>query len=556
MVVAEISIAPIQHCKIPLGPGFPDPHMDLHLTSYPHPPRKKKEKKKLEQFAHGPWNIEQCKQSLYQPLILAAPGQYRKAFFFDCLLDQMATPPPRSRSAKPHLDSPTRARFFEAIDGRGQSSIRSIIKTFNISPATGYKLLHDRQVYGALADRRGELRRQKARETGTHSGRPPKNRLKNVTQSGPVPVPSSAAAAAAARPPRLDIAAAQQGYVHAVPLPQSNTYSTEFYNPSAAIATATTTTTTTAATTMSATQTMMVPHLGGITASYRLSSRFEPSKPTLVLVNSFLTSAALYDSFFANEAVTSRMNLLAIELLGHGQTRAHKVEHWTYWDTAMMNLQVMEALGIQKAFVLGTSQGGWVTVRMALLSPSKILGIMPLGSSLDYESERSRQLGCWEALEPLAAMVTGELSAKNNQPTPDFAPTDAFGNFLVEQGFGPECPADVKDYWIAHLQNTYKGDEGRRRMRMAAICLRDRDGLHLRAADVTCPVLWLHGTKDTVYSVANAQEEIKLFTNSPEARLEIIEGGQHFLNASKPNEVMDKAIAFVTKYAPRAVSSL
>lgn len=91
-----------------------------------------------------------------------------------------------------------------------------------------------------------------------------------------------------------------------------------------------------------------------------------------MLVNSFLTSAALYDSFFSDNALTSNMNLLAIELLGHGQTRAQKVEHWTYWDTAMMNLQVMEALGVEKAFVLGTSQGGWVTVRMALLSPSKV----------------------------------------------------------------------------------------------------------------------------------------------------------------------------------------
>lgn len=27
---------------------------------------------------------------------------------------------------------------------------------------------------------------------------------------------------------------------------------------------------------------------------------------------------------------------------------------------------------------------------------------------------------------------------------------------------------------------------------MAAINLRDRDGLHLRAGDVKCPVLWLH----------------------------------------------------------------
>ena len=37
-----------------------------------------------------------------------------------------------------------------------------------------------------------------------------------------------------------------------------------------------------------------------------------------------------------------------------------------------MNLQVMEALGVKKAFVLGTSQGGWITVRMALLAPDKV----------------------------------------------------------------------------------------------------------------------------------------------------------------------------------------
>ncbi len=54
------------------------------------------------------------------------------------------------------------------------------------------------------------------------------------------------------------------------------------------------------------------------------------------------------------------MNLLAIELLGHGKTRT-KSENWTYWDTAYMNLQVLEAVGIPKAFVLGTSQGGWIT---------------------------------------------------------------------------------------------------------------------------------------------------------------------------------------------------
>lgn len=99
---------------------------------------------------------------------------------------------------------------------------------------------------------------------------------------------------------------------------------------------------------------------------------YDPAKPTLVLVNSFMTSSELYRQQYENEKLTSAMNLLSIELLGHGQTRT-KTENWTYWDTAVMNLQVMEALGIEKAFVLGTSQGGWITVRMALLAPEKVL---------------------------------------------------------------------------------------------------------------------------------------------------------------------------------------
>lgn len=37
-----------------------------------------------------------------------------------------------------------------------------------------------------------------------------------------------------------------------------------------------------------------------------------------------------------------------------------------------MNLQVLEALGIEKAFAMGTSQGGFIVVRMALLDPDKV----------------------------------------------------------------------------------------------------------------------------------------------------------------------------------------
>ncbi|KAI4178066.1 MAG: hypothetical protein L6R41_008543 [Letrouitia leprolyta] len=295
---------------------------------------------------------------------------------------------------------------------------------------------------------------------------------------------------------------------------------------------------------MSNTKTIHVPHLGGILAGYQVSMPYDASKPTLVLVNSFTTSSDLYQSQYQNTAITSKINLLAIELLGHGQTRT-KSENFTYWDTAIMNLQVMEALGVKRAFVLGTSQGGWITVRMALLAPDRIEGIIPLGTSLDYESERTRSLGCWNGPSLLSDSIDAWTS---KTPTPDFELEDEYCNFLIDIGFGKNCDQTVRDFWVKTIKSNYRGDEGRRRARMAAINLKERDGLLGRLFDVKCPVMWLHGTDDAVYSAANAEQEIILFVNSPSAKLKIIEHGQHFLSASHPEEVAQALIEFVGKW--------
>lgn len=126
-------------------------------------------------------------------------------------------------------------------------------------------------------------------------------------------------------------------------------------------------------------KTARVSHLGGIEASYKISGSYKQYKPTLILINSFTTSADLYDAQFENKELTEAMNLIAIEPLGHGKTKLRagtrtesESQNFTYWDTAIMNLQVMEVIGVKKAFVLGTSQGGWITVRMALLAPDKV----------------------------------------------------------------------------------------------------------------------------------------------------------------------------------------
>lgn len=50
-----------------------------------------------------------------------------------------------------------------------------------------------------------------------------------------------------------------------------------------------------------------------------------------------------------------------------------------------------------------------------------------------------------------------------------------------------------------------------------------------------------------MYSVANAKEEIEMFKNSPDRRLVVVEGGQHFLSASHPTEVNGDVLRFVEK---------
>lgn len=52
-----------------------------------------------------------------------------------------------------------------------------------------------------------------------------------------------------------------------------------------------------------------------------------------------------------------------------------------------------------------------------------------------------------------------------------------------------------------------------------------------------------------VYSVANAKEEISMFTRSMDVKLQIVEGGQHFLSASKPDKVNDAVLVFIKQHS-------
>ncbi|ROV95576.1 hypothetical protein VSDG_05296 [Cytospora chrysosperma] len=297
---------------------------------------------------------------------------------------------------------------------------------------------------------------------------------------------------------------------------------------------------------MAATLSIEVPHLGGIKAAYAIcGGELDSSKPTCVLINALHTTVAFWRPQFESEKLAAAVNLLAIEPLGHGATTC-PIEHFTYWDTAIMALQVMDKLGVEKAFAMGTSQGGFIVTRMALLAPERIQGIIPIATSMDYESEHSRKQGSWNAFEVCTPYFQRWSSVT---PTPDFVMDEEWCRTVPALSHGDSGTPEMLNFWFDTWRTVYKGDEGRKKARMTILSLVERDGLLWRLGDVKCPVHWLHGSKDAIWPDVIATEQIKLFTSSPSANATIIFGGSHFLNVTQAEEVNAALLDFVKQYS-------
>lgn len=211
-----------------------------------------------------------------------------------------------------------------------------------------------------------------------------------------------------------------------------------------------------------------------------------------------------------------------------------------------MALEVMTALGVQKAFCLGTSQGGWIVVRMALLAPERVLGLLPLGTSMDAETTESQSQGCWN---PVPILYPFAEKWASSSPTPDFEIDDVWCGMVASFGFGEHATDESTAFWTKTLKEVYNGDEGRNKARMAVLCLLSRDGLNVRLGDVKCPVHWLQGTADTPYGYEIQKEQIKLFgCKEEEKKLVILEKGAHYLNATNPKEVNGAVLEMVGKF--------
>jgi pimeloyl-ACP methyl ester carboxylesterase len=225
--------------------------------------------------------------------------------------------------------------------------------------------------------------------------------------------------------------------------------------------------------------------------------------PAVVLLHSFLMDVSMWAPQV--EVFEDTYRLIAIDERGHGDTPA--TAPFDYWDVARDALAVLDHLDIGSAAVVGTSQGGFVALRMALLAPQRVTALAVLGTSAEAEDE--------------------QIADAYNQLTEVWI---AQGPETVVEATAKIC---LGDHDASEWTPKWSAVEPER-LRLIANALVSRDGVLDRVGEISVPALVLHGTADLAYPVAKAEA---LTAALPKAELITIDGGAHFLSLTHAADV-------------------
>ncbi|HWC14472.1 MAG TPA: alpha/beta hydrolase [Actinomycetota bacterium] len=203
---------------------------------------------------------------------------------------------------------------------------------------------------------------------------------------------------------------------------------------------------------------------------------------------------------------------------GHGQTDHNGP--FTYWDSAQDALALLDLLDIERAFFVGMSQGGFASLRAALLAPERVQGLCLIDTQAGPEDP--------DAAPTYEAMV----AAWEEQPTVELA--EAAARIIL----GPADHAPWIAKWMARPKDALRDPFG---------ALMGREDIHDRLDEIDCPALVIHGTEDPAVSMAKAET---LCAGLPRCDgLLKIEGAGHAANLTHPGVVTEALRDFVQRHS-------
>jgi 3-oxoadipate enol-lactonase len=253
--------------------------------------------------------------------------------------------------------------------------------------------------------------------------------------------------------------------------------------------------------------------VNGITIAYSDSGG---DGPAVVLSHGYLMDSSMFGPQV--EALAPEYRVITWDGRGFGGTRA--TGPFSYWDSAADVIGLLDHLGVDQAVLGGMSQGGFVSLRAALLAPQRVRALILIDSQAGQEDPAAAP--AYEQMEQIW-MEQGPL------PVQDVVASIILGP--------PDGPVDYAP-WFARWDGA-----DRHELRLAFRCLMDRDDITGRLGEITCPALILHGTADAAIAVERA-EAVQAGLSGP-AALVHVDGGSHASNLSHPDQVNVAMLEFL-----------
>src|SRR4051794_33196987 len=105
--------------------------------------------------------------------------------------------------------------------------------------------------------------------------------------------------------------------------------------------------------------------------------------PVVVFSHGILMDASMFDAQVAEFAGEYRC--LTWDQRGHGETGL-VTDPFTYWDSARDLIALLDDANVEQAVLAGMSQGGFLSLRVALLAPERVRGLIFIDSQAGTEA--------------------------------------------------------------------------------------------------------------------------------------------------------------------------
>jgi pimeloyl-ACP methyl ester carboxylesterase len=236
--------------------------------------------------------------------------------------------------------------------------------------------------------------------------------------------------------------------------------------------------------------------------------------PAVILGHGFLMDHEMFVHQVA--ALRDRYRVITWDERGFGLTEFDG-KPFTYWDSADDCLALMTHLGIDRAVVGGMSQGGYLSLRVALTAPERVRALVLLdsGAALDHPDTLAANQGMvdlWLAVGPVDDLA------------------NAVATIIIDD-------PDENPKWVAKWQARPK-----ELMAEPASCLLTRDDVSPRLGEITCPALVVHGTEDTAITMEHAEEMAAGLIGCGGV---VKVGGAHAANLTNPEPVNAAILEFL-----------